>query len=130
MLAKCLKVIDFTVEDDVDRIVFVGHRLVAIDREIDDPKPPKTEAGGAISCDEMSRRIRTSMDQAVAHRGQHRSLDRPAVESQFTANAAHAITSNRFDYSSALDSLHSAFCILHSAFCILLQAAFFSSLLT
>jgi hypothetical protein len=27
--------------------------LVAIDREIDDAKPPKTEASGSISCDEI-----------------------------------------------------------------------------
>ena len=40
---QLLEVVDFAVEDDPDRLVGIGHRLVAAG-EIDDRQPPETQA--------------------------------------------------------------------------------------
>ena len=57
-------VVDFAVEHDLHRSIFVGYRLPAAG-DVDDAEPPHAQADGVVH--EKSVRVRSSMDQRVRH---------------------------------------------------------------
>ena len=62
--AQLLEVVDFAVEDDPDRLVGIGHRLMAAG-EIDDRQPPEAEADRTLH--EVALVIRAAMGDRISH---------------------------------------------------------------
>ncbi len=87
--AQILEVVDLAVEDEPDRAVLVGHRLARVRRQIDDAQPPEAEPGPAAGRDVHAVAVGAAMEHAIPHGGHIRFARRPAVEPQFTADAAH-----------------------------------------
>ena len=60
-------VVDLAVEDELDRPVFVRHRLVGAVREVDDREPARAEADSPVGRDPGAGAVGTAMGERVAH---------------------------------------------------------------
>ena len=64
LVAQLTVVVDFSIEDEGDRLVFVGERLIATG-DINDAQTAHGQAD--IAVDEVAGAIRTAMPQPVVH---------------------------------------------------------------
>ena len=69
-------VVDLAIEGDPNRPVFIGHRLAAVRREIDDAQATVTEADISSRLDPHTAVVRTAMAHRVAHLNQKLVCDR------------------------------------------------------
>ena len=86
-------VVDLAVEHDLQRAVFVGHRLVRHRRQIDDRQPAVAEADAAVGGHPEPAAIGAAVDHRVAHPPDVRLGDgeRGVIEREATNNSAHEI---------------------------------------
>ena len=65
--AQLAIIVDFAVEDELDRAVFVTKRLIAAG-DVDDLEPPHRQTDSPV--DEVARAIGTAMRQRIVHASQ------------------------------------------------------------
>src|SRR5579864_2880903 len=88
-ITKGFVVVDFTVEHDLHGAVLVRHGLAGVRGQVDDLQPAETEPGRSPQRDVLAEAVRAAVRQPIAHRRERVLAHGAAVESQFTANAAH-----------------------------------------
>ena len=86
IVAEFAVVVDFSIKDEGDRLIFVGERLIATG-DIDDAQAAHGQAD--IAVDEVSGAVGTAMPQPVIHGSQKWLRDRLAVKLDDAADAAH-----------------------------------------
>ena len=84
--AQCAVIVDLAIEDDLQRAIFVGQRLVAA-VNIDDFQPAHRQAD--IAFDEIAVVVRPAMAQPVVHGRQQFPPDRFPVKMDDAADSAH-----------------------------------------
>src|SRR5215470_2559040 len=94
ILAQFLEVVDLAVEDDPDRFLGIGHRLMPAG-EVDDGEPAKAKAHRSI--EEVAVVIGASMHHRAGHRFHAMAIDRgTAREIELTANPTHGSSGRLF----------------------------------
>src|SRR6266540_4218574 len=87
LLAKLRKVVQFAVQDDLDRPILVAKRLVPAS-DVDDAQTTRAESD--VRRGEQPIVVRASMDHSGAHGQNGRAIARPAVTADNARDATHA----------------------------------------
>ena len=82
IVAEFAVVVDFSIKDKGDRLIFVGERLIATG-DIDDAQAAHGQAD--IAVDEVAGAVRSTMPQPVVHRPQQLLCDGLAVKMDYSA---------------------------------------------
>jgi len=69
-LSMCAMVVDFTIEDNPDRSILVGHRLVAGRRQVNDREAAESEAQTVIRTQIRACTVRPAVNHGVSHGSQ------------------------------------------------------------
>ncbi|KPK43075.1 MAG: hypothetical protein AMK72_13820 [Planctomycetes bacterium SM23_25] len=86
--AKGAVVVDLAVVGQVQRVVFVGHGLMAAGR-VDDRQPPDAQPGAAARVDPDALLVRAAMHQGRDHAAEDTGIDRGAARADDAGDAAH-----------------------------------------
>src|SRR5262245_43738105 len=87
--AQLLKVVDFAVENDLNRAVFIANRLIT-SAHIDDRQPAVHEPDTRLN--DESLRVRAAVSDAITHGLKNGPLSRPGrVGIQDTGNSTHRL---------------------------------------
>jgi hypothetical protein len=82
-------VVDFSVEDDLHRSVFVRHGLRSRRRKVDDAEAAVTEAYAAVRRNPQTGAIRPTVSEDIAHGGNGGTSDRRAAKRKNTYDPTH-----------------------------------------
>lgn len=87
LFAKLSKVVDLTVENQPNRLVFVAHGLPARRGKVDDREPAVAESNPRTGPHALI--VRSSMADAFAHGSHHRLIDRSSIVIDNSRNPTH-----------------------------------------